>query len=158
MHKVLLYSSENTFSDYKLLFRLTVYCTSVFTIIKGTRTLQLVFYSYPGVIYIFSCVCAGDIEIGLMERNGGLEVEVVQARGLTMKPGSKTPPGESPEADRTHVLKRAKRRQRSPKHKCDAINAAHRHLVRQKKKKKHTHYTRALRQTLCEIPTVKLAQ
>ncbi|XP_073324911.1 regulating synaptic membrane exocytosis protein 4 isoform X2 [Pagrus major] len=34
----------------------------------------------------------GDVEIGLMERNGGLEVEVVQARGLTMKPGSKTPP------------------------------------------------------------------
>ncbi|KAA8593586.1 hypothetical protein FQN60_009702, partial [Etheostoma spectabile] len=34
----------------------------------------------------------GDIEIGLMERNGGLEVEVVQARGLTMKPGSKGPP------------------------------------------------------------------
>lgn len=28
-----------------------------------------------------------------MERNGGLEVEVVQARGLTMKPGSKGPPG-----------------------------------------------------------------
>lgn len=28
-----------------------------------------------------------------MERNGGLEVEVVQARGLTMKSGSKGPPG-----------------------------------------------------------------
>lgn len=35
----------------------------------------------------------GDVELGLLERNGGLEVEVVQARGLTMKPGSKTPPG-----------------------------------------------------------------
>ncbi|XP_029682919.1 regulating synaptic membrane exocytosis protein 4 isoform X2 [Takifugu rubripes] len=34
----------------------------------------------------------GDVEIGLLERNGGLEVEVVQARGLTMKSGSKTPP------------------------------------------------------------------
>ncbi|CAG5977417.1 unnamed protein product [Menidia menidia] len=34
----------------------------------------------------------GDVEIGLMERNGALEVEVVQARGLTMKPGSKGPP------------------------------------------------------------------
>ncbi|KAI4827601.1 hypothetical protein KUCAC02_030986 [Chaenocephalus aceratus] len=34
----------------------------------------------------------GDIEIGLLERNGGLEVEVIQARGLTMKPGSKGPP------------------------------------------------------------------
>uniref|UniRef100_A0A8C2YXE6 Regulating synaptic membrane exocytosis 4 n=1 Tax=Cyclopterus lumpus TaxID=8103 RepID=A0A8C2YXE6_CYCLU len=34
----------------------------------------------------------GDVEIGLLERNGVLEVEVVQARGLTMKPGSKGPP------------------------------------------------------------------
>ncbi|XP_030231646.1 regulating synaptic membrane exocytosis protein 4 [Gadus morhua] len=34
----------------------------------------------------------GDVEIGLTERNGGLEVEVVQARGLSMKPGSKGPP------------------------------------------------------------------
>lgn len=41
----------------------------------------------------------GDVEIGLLERNGGLEVEVVQARGLTMKSGSKTAPGLLP---RTH--------------------------------------------------------
>ncbi|XP_030636514.1 regulating synaptic membrane exocytosis protein 4 isoform X1 [Chanos chanos] len=34
----------------------------------------------------------GDVEIGLMERNGQLEVEIIQARGLTMKPGSKGPP------------------------------------------------------------------
>lgn len=40
-------------------------------------------YNYPG-----------DVEIGLLERNGGLEVEIVQARGLTQKPGSKGPPGE----------------------------------------------------------------
>lgn len=37
----------------------------------------------------------GDVELGLMEKNGGLEVEIVQARGLTMKPGSKRPPGQS---------------------------------------------------------------
>lgn len=43
----------------------------------------------------FLCIHTGDVEIGLMERNGGLEVEVVQARGLTMKPGSKRPPGQS---------------------------------------------------------------
>ncbi|TNN21587.1 Regulating synaptic membrane exocytosis protein 4 [Liparis tanakae] len=35
---------------------------------------------------------SGDVEIGLLERNGVLEVEVVQARGLTIKPGSKGPP------------------------------------------------------------------
>lgn len=47
------------------------------------------------VEWIFVVVFPGDVEIGLMERNGGLEVEVVQARGLTMKPGSKAPPGAS---------------------------------------------------------------
>ncbi|XP_039591345.1 regulating synaptic membrane exocytosis protein 4 isoform X1 [Polypterus senegalus] len=34
----------------------------------------------------------GDVEIGLMERSGQLEVEIIQARGLTPKPGSKTAP------------------------------------------------------------------
>lgn len=36
---------------------------------------------------------AGDVEIGLQERNGQLEVDIIQARGLTAKPGSKTLPG-----------------------------------------------------------------
>lgn len=35
----------------------------------------------------------GDVEIGLQERNGQLEVDIIQARGLTPKPGSKTLPG-----------------------------------------------------------------
>ncbi|KAL7985530.1 hypothetical protein Chor_004100 [Crotalus horridus] len=35
----------------------------------------------------------GDVEIGLQERNGQLEVDIIQARGLTAKPGSKTLPG-----------------------------------------------------------------
>lgn len=34
----------------------------------------------------------GDVEIGLADRSGQLEVEIIQARGLTMKPGSKGPP------------------------------------------------------------------
>lgn len=33
------------------------------------------------------------MEIGLQERNGQLEVDIIQARGLTAKPGSKTLPG-----------------------------------------------------------------
>ncbi|OXB54965.1 hypothetical protein ASZ78_006129, partial [Callipepla squamata] len=33
-----------------------------------------------------------DVEIGLQERNGQLEVDIIQARGLTPKPGSKTLP------------------------------------------------------------------
>ncbi|XP_065501660.1 regulating synaptic membrane exocytosis protein 4 isoform X1 [Caloenas nicobarica] len=37
----------------------------------------------------------GDVEIGLQERNGQLEVDIIQARGLTPKPGSKTLPGDS---------------------------------------------------------------
>lgn len=41
------------------------------------------------------CVCViGDVEIGLMERNGQLEIEIMQARRLTIKPGSKEPPGD----------------------------------------------------------------
>ncbi|XP_040185679.1 regulating synaptic membrane exocytosis protein 4 [Rana temporaria] len=34
----------------------------------------------------------GDVEVGLLDRNGQLEVEIIQARGLTAKAGSKTPP------------------------------------------------------------------
>ncbi|KAK2857718.1 hypothetical protein Q7C36_005637 [Tachysurus vachellii] len=34
----------------------------------------------------------GDVEIGLMERNGQLEVEIIKARGLIIKPGSRGPP------------------------------------------------------------------
>ncbi|XP_068125031.1 regulating synaptic membrane exocytosis protein 3 isoform X2 [Hyperolius riggenbachi] len=34
----------------------------------------------------------GDVNIGMVDRNGQLEVEVIQARGLTSKPGSKTIP------------------------------------------------------------------
>lgn len=44
---------------------------------------------------VHSCVCIlGDVEIGLMERNGQLEVEIIKARGLIMKPGSRGPPGD----------------------------------------------------------------
>ena len=39
--------------------------------------------------------CSGDVQIGLMDKKGQLEVEVIRARGLTPKPGSKSLPGES---------------------------------------------------------------
>lgn len=43
------------------------------------------------------CVClfvhTGDVQIGLMDKKGQLEVEVIRARGLTPKPGSKSLPG-----------------------------------------------------------------
>lgn len=35
----------------------------------------------------------GDVQIGLMDKKGQLEVEVTRARGLTPKPGSKSLPG-----------------------------------------------------------------
>lgn len=35
----------------------------------------------------------GDVQIGLMDKRGQLEVEVIRARGLTSKPGSKSLPG-----------------------------------------------------------------
>lgn len=40
------------------------------------------------------CV-SGDVQIGLMDKKGQLEVEVIRARGLTAKPGSKSLPGKS---------------------------------------------------------------
>lgn len=36
----------------------------------------------------------GDIQIGMVEKKGALEVEVIRARGLVGKPGSKALPGE----------------------------------------------------------------
>lgn len=43
---------------------------------------------------IFSIVCTlGDVQIGLINKKGQLEVEVIRARGLTPKPGSKSLPG-----------------------------------------------------------------
>lgn len=36
---------------------------------------------------------SGDVQIGLMDKKGQLEVEVIRARGLTPKPGSKSLPG-----------------------------------------------------------------
>ncbi|OWK03247.1 hypothetical protein Celaphus_00008003 [Cervus elaphus hippelaphus] len=44
-------------------------------------------------LVLLSGPVAGDVEIGLQERNGQLEVDIIQARGLTAKPGSKTLPG-----------------------------------------------------------------
>lgn len=36
---------------------------------------------------------AGDVHIAITDRSGQLEVEVIEARGLTPKPGSKSLPG-----------------------------------------------------------------
>lgn len=53
-------------------------------------------------IAIFSCWFylhilwyPGDIQIGMVNKKGQLEVEVIRARGLIQKPGSKSLPGES---------------------------------------------------------------
>lgn len=45
---------------------------------------------------MLNCVCchSGDIQIGMVEKKGALEVEVIRARGLVGKPGSKALPGE----------------------------------------------------------------
>lgn len=37
----------------------------------------------------------GDVHVAIMDRSGQLEVEVIEARGLTPKPGSKSLPGEA---------------------------------------------------------------
>lgn len=61
------------------------------TLFRHKQKPHILLHSY--VVCVISYI-PGDVEIGLMERNGGLEVEVVQARGLTIKPGSKGPPGQ----------------------------------------------------------------
>ena len=38
---------------------------------------------------------AGDIQIGMEDKKGQLEVEVIRARSLTQKPGSKSTPGKT---------------------------------------------------------------
>ena len=35
----------------------------------------------------------GDIQLSLYDRRGALEVEIIRAKGLLMKPGAKTLPG-----------------------------------------------------------------
>lgn len=40
-----------------------------------------------------SSLCLGDVHVGMADRNGQLEVEVIQARGLIPKMGSKSIPG-----------------------------------------------------------------
>lgn len=48
------------------------------------------------LFFTFNLFCfVGDVQIGLMDKKGQLEVEVIRARGLTPKPGSKSLPGES---------------------------------------------------------------
>lgn len=37
----------------------------------------------------------GDIQVGMMDKKGQLEVEIIRARGLVVKPGSKTLPGKN---------------------------------------------------------------
>ena len=38
--------------------------------------------------------CLGEIQLGLFDRKGHLEVEVIRARGLMAKPGAKLLPGQ----------------------------------------------------------------
>lgn len=45
------------------------------------------------VLYLTHVCFPGDIQIGMMEKKGQLEVEVIRARGLVQKPGSKSLPG-----------------------------------------------------------------
>ncbi|OXB69776.1 UNVERIFIED_CONTAM: hypothetical protein H355_004327, partial [Colinus virginianus] len=44
------------------------------------------------IAFVIICVLRGDIQIGMVDKKGQLEVEVIRARGLTQKPGSKSTP------------------------------------------------------------------
>lgn len=54
-----------------------------------------VFLLYDTHIIFLSLCFPGDIQIGMMEKKGQLEVEVIRARGLVQKPGSKSLPGKN---------------------------------------------------------------
>ena len=43
---------------------------------------------------VLGSACLGEIQLGLYDRKGHLEVEVIRARGLGAKPGAKLLPGE----------------------------------------------------------------
>lgn len=42
---------------------------------------------------VLGAPCLGEIQLGLYDRKGHLEVEVIRARGLMAKPGAKVLPG-----------------------------------------------------------------
>lgn len=49
---------------------------------------------YKSLNIVCVCMCfLGDIQVGMMDKKGQLEVEIIRARGLVVKPGSKTLPG-----------------------------------------------------------------
>lgn len=50
---------------------------------------------FSGWFYMHILRYLGDIQIGMVNKKGQLEVEVIRARGLIQKPGSKSLPGES---------------------------------------------------------------
>lgn len=47
------------------------------------------------ILSVSSSCTTGDIQVGMMDKKGQLEVEIIRARGLVVKPGSKTLPGKS---------------------------------------------------------------
>lgn len=46
----------------------------------------------------------GDVHVGMVDRGGQLEVEVIQARGLTPKPGSKCIQGKTPQSPTVLII------------------------------------------------------
>lgn len=59
-------------------------CTSIFFSLTVTAKKLRHSASFP---------LSGDIQIGMEDKKGQLEVEVIRARSLTQKPGSKSTPG-----------------------------------------------------------------
>lgn len=51
----------------------------------------------PPTSVFLPCAPPGDIQVGMMDKKGQLEVEIIRARGLVVKPGSKTLPGKTEE-------------------------------------------------------------
>ena len=67
---------------------------SLFTFIFTLLFTLLQFHSTIPLFVIFTgSPLMGDIQLSLYDRRGALEVEIIRAKGLLMKPGAKTLPG-----------------------------------------------------------------
>lgn len=55
---------------------------------------QQYYPTHVWLMYPWFVPCLGDIQIGMVDKKGALEVEIIRARGLVGKPGSKALPGE----------------------------------------------------------------
>lgn len=88
------------FNDY-LYVRLISWCGYILRWAKGRHGSEglnnFIDDLGPGQIVgrqVLGTSCLGEVQMGLSDKKGRLEVEIIRARGLVPKPGAKSVPGE----------------------------------------------------------------